>query len=359
MSLSFHSMAPNSASTENNTVEIRYDVKKLPPWDQLNSKIRRIEESSSWMDRYGWDWIHIITACALVPGCLRMLAPGEDKTWFQYATATFLLGCYHCTLANKAGHISVHGALCQSKTMSKFWMHFFVEFIGSYSVFAGVDSHVKMHHPHTNIIGLGDSSIWKVPQLSRIPYMIFMPLLVPIITPLIAVQHLIELKAWKELPKFFLIAGSGLALHVYVLVKCSEFTVLGAIAYLFTYRAVMSISYIHINIFQHIGLPMFSPEHRPARIYQMSSGVLNLHSNLLLNVTMGHSLVSCHVQHHLFPRLSDNMCKKVEPVVKEYLQKNGLPYHEDSYFNRFFIFLRDYDTLMVNAPPITHFVGIQ
>lgn len=43
-----------------------------------------------------------------------------------------------------------------------------------------------MHHAHTNVIGLGDSSVWKVPFLPRTVYLFVAPLAVPIITPLVA-----------------------------------------------------------------------------------------------------------------------------------------------------------------------------
>lgn len=56
---------------------------------------------------------------------------------------------------------------------------------------------------------------------------------------------------------------------------------------------------------------MYSRSARPARLLQMSHGVLNLPRNVLLDWTFGHSLISCHVEHHLFPFLSDNMCLKV------------------------------------------------
>lgn len=62
---------------------------------------------------------------------------------------------------------------------------------------------------------------------------------------------------------------------------------------------------------QHIGLPMFAPDRKPKRIHLMSLGVLNLPRNRLLDWSFGHSLISCHVEHHLFPSLSDNMCLKV------------------------------------------------
>ena len=47
--------------------------------------------------------------------------------------------------------------------------------------------HVKMHHGYTNVLGLGDSSTWRLPCLHRYVYMFLAPLLIPIITPLVAV----------------------------------------------------------------------------------------------------------------------------------------------------------------------------
>lgn len=56
---------------------------------------------------------------------------------------------------------------------------------------------------------------------------------------------------------------------------------------------------------------MFAADRKPKRIHLMSLGVLNLPRNALLDWSFGHSLISCHVEHHLFPCLSDNMCLKV------------------------------------------------
>lgn len=70
-------------------------------------------------------------------------------------------------------------------------------------------------------------------------------------------------------------------------------------------------------LLQHIGLPMFAADRKPKRIQQMSLGVLNLPRNALLDWCFGHSLISCHVEHHLFPSLSDNMCLKVSQSLPQ------------------------------------------
>lgn len=57
---------------------------------------------------------------------------------------------------------------------------------------------------------------------------------------------------------------------------------------------------------------MFSRDKKPRRIHMMSLGVLNLPRLPVLDWAFGHSIISCHVEHHFFPRLSDNMCLKVD-----------------------------------------------
>ncbi|CDR18282.1 unnamed protein product [Oncorhynchus mykiss] len=105
----------------------------------------------------------------------------------------------------------------------------------------------------------------------------------------------------------------GLYAQYWLLIHVSGFQCLySTLLCMLLCRAMFSLPYIHVNIFQHIGLPMFSPTRRPKRIYQMTHGVLNLPRNPLLDWIFGHSLINCHVEHHLFPFLSDNMCLKVQ-----------------------------------------------
>lgn len=50
---------------------------------------------------------------------------------------------------------------------------------------------------------------------------------------------------------------------------------------------------------------------------------------------------------------------QIKPVVSQYLKEKKLPYNEDTYGARLRLFLRQYEELMVRAPPITELVGIQ
>ena len=352
-------MAPNQTETqdEGKNVYVEVDVKRLPAFSSLQAEVRAVVRASSWFERFGIDWCYFLAALAMVPLALRLLSEGG---WGNYVTAGVLFAVYHSIVANKTGHLSVHGSMAESEWINTLVSYFSTEFVGCFSAFQGDVTHIRFHHPHTNIIGLGDSSTWKIPQLSRLPYLFVAPTFLPIITPLVAIAELARCRHWLRLVAFLGVMTSGVAFHVFLLLKYGGMTsVWSALAFMFVYRAVFAYSFIHVNIFQHIGLPMWSPTSRPSRVYQMSHGVLNLSRNSVLDHVFGHSLINCHVEHHLFTKLSDQMCLKVKPRVRRFLEKSGLQYNEDSYMSRLRIFWKHYDELMVDAPPITHFVGIQ
>ena len=333
------------------------EMKHLPSMSALNSKVQQVVQSSSWFELYGADWVHFLgAALILLPSALYILSFGGA---FNYLLGIFMLSCYFSSLTARAAHLASHGATSESSLWNQCWFYIFAEFLSSFSTMCTHDIHIKYHHPYTNIIGLGDSSTWKASFLPCYIYMFLAPLAAPPLFPLVSIRFLITNGYWKHLLIFLVNCLMGVAFHVSLLMYFSGFTLPGALSIYYAFRAFLLVPYIHINIFQHIGLPMYSPNDRPARIYQMASGCFNLSSNILLNFIFGHSLVSCHVEHHLFPKLSDNMCMRIKPIVRQYLKENGLPYHEESYFSRLITFLENYETLMVNAPPITHFVGIQ
>ncbi|KAM3909968.1 fatty acid desaturase 6 [Leptodactylus fuscus] len=319
---------------------------------ELSEMVRAVYKGSSWWERHGLDWTIIASAfCLLLGGflCLR------SRSLLLCTLGIVFLGLAHAVFSIKGAHMASHRTLCQSRRWGKFWATFFMEVCSCVPAQCGEEGHVKMHHGYTNIIGLGDSSIWKVPYLSCGIYMFVAPLALPLLTVLIGLKYIAQMPLFPALRSLFwmvfgLWASSQLLLHV------SGLSYSGTLGCLLLSRALFAVPFIHVNIFQHIGLPMFSVSNRPHRLQLMTNGVLNLPRNLLLDWTFGHSLISCHVEHHLFPHLSDNMCLKVKPLVSKYVRDHNLPYHEDSYTSRLQFFLSHYEELMVLAPPIAQLV---
>uniref|UniRef100_A0A8C6WRL0 Fatty acid desaturase 6 n=1 Tax=Neogobius melanostomus TaxID=47308 RepID=A0A8C6WRL0_9GOBI len=275
---------------------------------ELNRLVQEEVKRSSWWELRGKDCTILGLAFMALPLALLWLRAAALALASARPVGALLLGVCHAVITIKGTHLSSHSVLSRSPLLNRLWP------CSSSSADAAVHGHVKFHHAHTNVLGLGDSSLWKVPSLSREVYLFIAPLAVPVITPLVAVAHLRGRPFLSSLRTVLLIS-LGLCSHLWILLDFCGFSFLSALCCMFLTRSIFSIPYIHVNIFQHIGLSMFSPEQRPKRIHQMTHGVLNLPRNPLLDWTFGHSLISCHIEHHLFPSLSDNMCLKVQPVL--------------------------------------------
>jgi len=327
---------------------------KFGDFSELNGVVKDIVKESSYWERFGYD------QCVVASGLLFLLPVGFVCLRFNGLLFVFglaLLGSVHVMVITKAAHAASHHAFCASKKLNDIFGIFFSEFCGAFTYFGAREAHVKVHHPHTNIIGLGDSSIWKAPSLWRSVYLFVAPFVLPFIAPFYSVSFVWG--RWKLVVMNIVLMPLGFIGHFTCFRIISGLSVLWSLACLVITRSMFYCPYIHVNIFQHIGLSMYHPDHRPKRLRLMATGVLNLERNPFLDYFFGHSLINCHVEHHLFPQLSDYMCMKIKPTVSEYLQSQQLPYLEDSYWNRLKIFFARYTELMVDAPPITDFIGIQ
>ncbi|XP_048745526.2 fatty acid desaturase 6-like [Ostrea edulis] len=344
-------------SKEESGTEIVYDRVKedeLPKFSDLNNEVMAFVNRCSWWEKYGVDWC--ITGMGFIMSYVALICM-QSSSPLTFCLGVFIYGYCYQMFAVRCAHASVHNSLCEFRAVNRILGFFFGDFLSSFSSDVGYDIHIRVHHPHTNIIGLGDSSSWKMSFLPALFYMYFAPLLLPLMSVPVSLKELWG--QWKKMARYVILMLMGYFVNVALLMKISGFSFTGALLCILVSRGLLSIPYIHVNVFQHIGLPMYSRDHRPKKIYLMSTGVLNLPRNPILDFTFGHAIISAHVEHHLFPHMSDNMCLMIKPIVSRFLKKNGLPYNEDSYLSRMWHFTVKYKELMVNAPPITHFVGIQ
>ncbi|KAL8566042.1 hypothetical protein ACOMHN_062771 [Nucella lapillus] len=336
--------------------EVFHDVQldQLPDYLELKKQVDDEISKMSWWEAYGIDsLIHTFGVFGAVVSFFIMKTDSVPVCCVGVA----LLGCCHSILALKGGHLASHRAAVKSPAINRVLGYFFSDICGTFPAETAVTVHVKEHHAYTNIVGIGDSSTWKVPAIPPYMYMFITPFLVPAMTPLVSIATLWG--QWFALCRFLLLASFGLWANFTLFMQVSGFTFLQALGLTIISRGVLSVPYIHVNIFQHIGLPMYTLKDRPKKMYQMSTGVLNLSRNPVLDLCFGHSIISAHIEHHLFPRLSDQQCLRVKPVVRRFLLSHGMPYNEADYEERVRVFLTKYQHLMIYAPPISHFVGIQ
>lgn len=326
-----------------------------PSMSELNLLVKDVISESSWWDLYGVDLAVMFVNFAILPlgyfllGCSRIP---------MFLLGHLLLSWVFSTFTVKLAHASLHNSLAGSTYfINRLLSTFFIEIWGGFTEVGAYETHIKMHHPYTNIIGLGDSSSWRAPFLGRTTYLFIAPLFMQLSYPYMSLKLLAG--HWWSQARFLCVLLSGHVMHFCLFRYVSGLSALWSILCNFTVRIVFVIPYIHVNIFQHIGLPMYDVNKRPKRLYQLASAVLNLQRNPLLDYNFGYSFFSCHIEHHLFPCLSDNMCLKIQPVVSSYFKKHGLPYNEATYTSQLRKFYDNYEELMVKAPPITELVGLQ
>uniref|UniRef100_A0A3Q2GLM8 Fatty acid desaturase 6 n=1 Tax=Cyprinodon variegatus TaxID=28743 RepID=A0A3Q2GLM8_CYPVA len=214
---------------------------------ELTRLVQKVMKESSWWERRGVD-CSILTAAFLCLPPAFLLLGSHHLLWFLLGM--LLMGVAHAVITVKGTHLASHGALSESQTWGKFWSIFFIEICGSFSAQAGIHGHIKMHHAHTNVIGLGDSSVWKVPFLPRMVYLFIAPLSVPLITPLVALAHLKGHSSFAVARTLLMIA-LGLYSQYWLLINVSGFrSTQGALFCMLVSRAMFSVPYIHVNIFQ-------------------------------------------------------------------------------------------------------------
>lgn len=323
---------------------------------ELQRRVKSVIDSSTDWERYQRDRAEIGLGYLL--GNITGLLLLSSSSLLYQSLGILSLSWTHQLIAARLAHVLSHGWLRLSEWPNLIMLCFTESYMGFPHDLAS-DTHSKIHHPHTNIVGMGDSSSWRVPQLSRSLYLFIAPLLLPVISPLIGIKEAITAsdhtiaKRVQIMVRFLTITALMAYLQWWIFQNICGLTANRALLFVWFCRAPYFIPYIHVNIFQHIGLAMYSPQNRPDRMTQMSTGVLNLPRNLLLDWNFGHSLISAHVEHHLFNQLSDYMCLKVQPTVKSYFAQHGLEYNERTYAKRVRLFWNDYDKLMVDEPYIT------
>ncbi|XP_058262739.1 fatty acid desaturase 6 isoform X2 [Hemibagrus wyckioides] len=153
---------------------------------ELTRLVHKTVRDSSWWDRRGLDCTILASAFISLPIAFLLLSSSQVC---YFLLGLVLMGVAHAVITVKGTHLASHGALSESSAWRQFWAVFFIEVCGAFTARAGVKAHIKMHHAHTNVIGLGDSSTWKIPFLPRGVYLFLAPLAVPIITPVVAMAE--------------------------------------------------------------------------------------------------------------------------------------------------------------------------
>ncbi|XP_077358895.1 fatty acid desaturase 6 isoform X1 [Festucalex cinctus] len=236
-----------TTSRQGNNEKVKKDEEEVS-MKELTRKVEEVVKASSWWERRGLD-------CTILAGAFLICLPAgfllmRCADWLRFTCGLLLMGVAHAVITVKGSHLASHGALSHSPAAKRFWALFFIEICGAFSSHVASSAHVALHHAHTNVLGLGDSSTWKLPHLPRLLYLFVAPLAMPVITPLVALAEVGGASAALALRTLLLIL-LGVASHLWLLMSVSGFrSATGAALCMLATRAMFSLPFVHVNIFQ-------------------------------------------------------------------------------------------------------------
>ena len=179
--------------------------------------------------------------------------------------------------------------------------------------------------------------VFYYPGVNKYVYFFIVPYLVIFWLILNSVKFLWG--KWGKLFFYLIVMMLGWVFYItlFSLVVSIEYAVLAT----FLMRTIFAPVFMHLAIFNHIGLD--EPKKRLSWIPHQTKTTRNLKGNWFLKGIGGNAFVECHLEHHLFPNISNKMLAKIRPIVKRYLERKGYMYTDEGYFKVLSRCLKDYD----------------
>lgn len=295
-------------------------------FQELSREIQAILKDLSWFDRYGMEWVKLgLRFLLFALGWAVFAIPVHGA--FQLLGITMMSYAY-IGICITGIHEASHQSLAISRRANRFWAIFFTDFWTSKSHIWWRWRHVETHHPHTNVVG-EEPQPFYVPWMHKYLYFFVLPY---VVVPWLFSSSLWHLrKRPKDLLQFVIIAILGYAF------QASLFGVLGyslgwSLFLVLVMRSIFAPIFLHLAVFNHIGLPYFDNDSsRPGWTELQTKTTRNIRPNWFLKGIGGNAFLDGHVEHHLFPSLSNHVIHRLRETIVIFLKKKGYLYREESY----------------------------
>ncbi|MGE3279282.1 MAG: fatty acid desaturase [Candidatus Altimarinota bacterium] len=291
---------------------------------ELSKDIREVMQKLNWYETHGIEWVKAGLKFLLFFGGWLIFA--LPHLAFQILGITIM--SYAFTSIGISGiHEASHQSMAKSRRWNLFAAYFFTEFWVSKSHDWWRWRHVETHHPHTNVINK-EPMLFYVPWFHKYVYFFLMPY---VVVPWIIASSIWHLRKNPiELLIYLSISTLG------YLSQASLFLILGyswgiSLLLVFVMRSIFAPLFLHIAVFNHIGLPYFDAEPRPEWMTLQSKTTRNIKPNWFLKILGGNAFLDGHIEHHLFPHLSNHAISKVREKIVTFLKKRGYEYREEGY----------------------------
>ena len=307
----------------------------------LSGEVREILKKQTWWQQHGYEAVFFFLRLTLFALGLLIFA---QNGWPEKIIGMLIASYAFYGVGITGTHETRHSSFATKERWNRLWACFFLEFWAGQSNLWWHHRHVATHHVYTNVPNKEPKQFFY-PWINKYVYFFVLPYLVTI---WLFVHSVIFLWGkWKQLFIFLLLQTAGWALHIYLfsLILPLPYALLATLIM----RSLFSPMFVHLAVFNHIGLD--NPERKIPWLPHQSRTTRNLRPHWLINGMGGNAFVECHIEHHLFPTLSNRMIKKIRPNVKKYLEKEGHMYVEEGYISCLANCLKYYNEIF-DAHPI-------
>ncbi len=306
----------------------------------LSKEIQEVLNNQTWFQLHGFEWLFFLLrsiAFAAIFVCFAL-----TDGWLRLLTLIPLSYLYY-GIGITGTHETSHRAFTKSVRWNKIWSYFFSDFWASQSSAWWYNRHVKIHHAFTNIPSKEEMD-FLYPWLNKYIFFFVAPYLV--LGWLIVNSVRFLWGKWGEFIKFTTCMLLGIAFHLglfLLFVPLPE-----ALLYFFIMRSLFSPVFVHIATFNHIGLE--NPDIKPPWLPHQTRTTRNLKPHWFLTGMGGNAFIDCHIEHHLFPSISNRMLAKIRPITVKFLKREGYKYVEETYRSCLAYCLRNYKYIFQQGP---------
>lgn len=284
----------------------------------VQAKIRGL----SWWYRHGMETVSFLVRLSLFGLGYVIFARGG---WVAGSIGMILLSYAYTAVAITGTHETSHLSYAKGKWVNKLWAVFFSDFWAAQSHRWWQYRHVQVHHVYPNV-SEREPQPFYFPWINRYVYFFAIPYLVVFWLIIHSIGYL--RKQPRQLALYLVCMAAGMAFHTWLFARLG-FSVAASVALMFVMRSLFAPVFMHLAVFNHIGLD--NPRQVLPWIPRQGNTTRNIKPTLFLTGMGGNAFLECHLEHHLFPTLSNHLLAKVRPIVREYLVRKGYEYKEETY----------------------------
>lgn len=308
----------------------------------LSKDVNQTVSQYSWLGQYGNEFLWFGLRLALFFAGFGLFS--LSHTWWTRLASIAIIAYAFYGVGITGTHESRHNAFVRTRRANERWGYFFGDFWSGESSLWWYSHHVQDHHVYTNIHGK-DEEYFSFPWINRYIYFFLAPYLMLFLLVYGSIKFLWG--KWRDLCVYSVLAIAGYAFQTWLF----AFTVSWPWAIFCTWlmRSFYSPVFMHLALFNHIGLERLM-EKIPWLPHQTKT-TRNLKPNWFLVGMGGNAFVHRHIEHHLFPSISNRMLVKIHPLVQNALKTEGYMYIEQTYSECLRLCLVNYKQLFLKGPP--------